>query len=102
MVISFESIIEIGKVLGALGLIGGFLVVVYNIIKAPAEQKKETDSIREMHTADIKEIKAELCVMNYALLATLDGLKQLKCNGNVTKAYDMLEKHLNKQAHDQT
>ena len=35
------------------------------------------------------------------MLASLDGLMQLHCNGNVTKAHDRLEKHLNQQAHGQ-
>lgn len=35
------------------------------------------------------------------LLASLDGLMQLHCNGNVTKAHGMLEKHLNQAAHGQ-
>ena len=35
------------------------------------------------------------------MLASLDGLMQLNCNGNVTKAHGRLEKHLNKQAHGQ-
>ena len=36
----------------------------------------------------------------YGLLATLDGLKQLGANGNVTDAHEKLEKHLNQTAHD--
>ena len=46
-------------------------------------------------------IKWILCVISYAMLASLDGLMQLHCNGNVTKAHGRLEKHLNKQAHGQ-
>ena len=34
------------------------------------------------------------------LLATLDGLKQLGANGNVSDAYQRLEKHLNQSAHE--
>ena len=50
---------------------------------------------------DIQELRDELCVLSYGMLAALDGLKQLHCNGEVTKAHDMLSKHLNKQAHGQ-
>ena len=102
MYITINTIIEIGKVIGALGVIGGVVLAIYKVFKAPKEQADEINAVRELHKSDMKELKAELCVMNYALLATLDGLKQLHCNGNVTKAYDRLEKHLNKQAHDQT
>ncbi len=48
---------------------------------------------------EIANIKKEQCVMCYALFATLDGLKQLGANGNVTAAYNELEKYLNKSAH---
>lgn len=48
---------------------------------------------------DIKELKEEQCLMSYAMLACLDGLKQLGANGNVTDAHNKLEKHLNQKAH---
>lgn len=48
---------------------------------------------------DIKELKEEQCLMSYAILACLDGLKQLGANGNVTDAHNKLEKHLNQKAH---
>ena len=62
---------------------------------------KKIEDLQTQHNKDIKELKDELCVLSYAMLAALDGLMQLKCNGNVTKAHDRLEKHLNQQAHDQ-
>lgn len=101
MYISLDTIIEIGKVIGALGVIGAFLIAINKKIQSPKDNATKIDELEKHHNADIADIKNELCVMNYALLATLDGLKQLNCNGNVTKAYEMLEKHLNKQAHDQ-
>lgn len=101
MYITLDTIIEISKVIGALGVIGGLFIAINKFIKSPKDNASKIDELEEHHNADIKDIKNELCVMNYALLATLDGLKQLHCNGNVTKAYEMLEKHLNKQAHDQ-
>lgn len=101
MYISVDTIIEISKVIGALGAISGFLILIYKFVKSPKDNASKIDELEEQHNADIADIKNELCVMNYALLATLDGLKQLHCNGNVTEAYNMLEKHLNKQAHSQ-
>lgn len=101
MYITLDTIVEISKVIGALGVIGGLLIAVNKFVKSPKDNAEKIDELKEHHNEDIADIKNELCVMNYALLATLDGLKQLHCNGNVTEAYNMLEKHLNKQAHNQ-
>ena len=53
-----------------------------------------------------EEVKEQLAVQNvenqvlcYGLLACLDGLEQLGCNHNVTKAHEALEKHINRRAH---
>lgn len=53
-----------------------------------------------------EEVKEQLAVQNvenqvlcYGLLACLDGLEQLGCNHNVTKAHQSLEKHINRRAH---
>lgn len=73
--------------------------------KALTEIQKETqDSIEQLRTdtdAKLQELKAEQCMLTYCMLATLDGLKQLGCNGKVTEARNSLEKHINKQAHGQ-
>lgn len=101
MTITMEMIIEAAKVLGALGTIGG---VIYGVIKWFQKQEKQSVDIKKLHkihSDDMKTVQDELCILSYAVLATLDGLKQLGANGNVTKAHDMLEKHLNKQAHGQ-
>ena len=100
MYISAETIIEVGKVIGALGVIGGVVLAIYKVVKAPKEQEKVNAEIKGTHTKDIEAIQSELCVLNYAILAALDALRQQGYNGEVTKAHDMLEKHLNKQAHD--
>lgn len=41
------------------------------------------------------------CLLTYGILACLKGLKEQGCNGPVTEAIDKIEKHVNKQAHDQ-
>lgn len=38
-------------------------------------------------------------MMSYCVGATLDGLKQLNCNGKVSEAKEKMDKHLNQQAH---
>ena len=59
------------------------------------------EELRQNETEELQAVKDELCVISFALLAALDGLKQRGANGNVTKAHNELEKHLNKQAHGQ-
>lgn len=112
LVVDADAIIRLAAVLGALGVIWG---IVYGIIKWFQKQEKQTIDIadlKELHESDMEEltkketedlqsVKDELCVLSYAVLATLDGLKQLGANGNVTKAHTALEKHLNQQAHNQ-
>lgn len=46
-------------------------------------------------------IKKEDALVIYALRACLDGLHQKGCNGRVTEAIEMIDKHINKAAHDQ-
>ena len=90
MYINFETIIQVGKVLGALALIGGILISIYKWYSRQNEQDIE-----------IKKMKEEQCLITYGLLACLKGLKEQGCNGPVTEAIDKLEKYLNKAAHDQ-
>ena len=100
MYIGLEEILTAGAVLGALGAIFGAVVAVVKWVKKPEDVAKSVEELKCHHNEDIALIKEELCVLNYAMLAALDGLKQLHCNGQVTQAYNALEKHLNKQAHD--
>lgn len=89
MYIDGEFILRAAAVAGALGTLGAML---YKSFRWMERQK--------LQEIEIENIKKEQCVMCYGLLATLDGLKQLGANGNVTDAYQKLEKHLNKTAHD--
>lgn len=89
MYVTGDTIIRLATVLGALGTLGALL---YRSFRWMERQK--------LQQAEIENIKKEQCVMCYGLLATLDGLKQLGANGNVSDAYQKLEKHLNQSAHD--
>ena len=100
MVIDGNTIIEIGKIIGALGVIAGVVIAVIKWFQKQEKQTSDIAELRSTHASDIELIQDELCVLTFGVLATLDGLKQQGCNGNVTKAYEMLEKHLNKKAHD--
>lgn len=54
---------------------------------------------QEKQDQDIQNMKGELAIMTYGILAALKGLKEQGCNGPVTEAIDKLEKHLNQEAH---
>ncbi|WP_458397457.1 branched-chain amino acid ABC transporter permease [Anaerotignum sp.] len=100
MYIDADFIIKLGAVLAALGTLWA---MIYKLIKWMEQLKRQDEMINELrkeHKEDIKVIQKEQCVMCYALLAALDGLKQLGANGNVTDAYQKLEKHLNRSAHE--
>ena len=89
MFIDADVIIRLSAVLGAFGAMGTML---YKSFRWMEQQKLQEE--------EIENIKKEQCIICYGLLATLDGLKQLGANGNVSDAYQKLEKHLNKTAHD--
>ena len=84
MYIDIETVVTVGKLLGALGTIGGLFLGVYKFVEAGKKQGKE-----------IKAIKAEQTV------ACLKGLKEQGCDGPVSDALDKPEKYLNKAAHDE-
>lgn len=66
-----------------------------------AHHESDMKSAKEREAEELQMIKDELCVLSYAMLAALSGLKQQGCNGDVTEAHSRLEKHLNQQAHGQ-
>lgn len=101
MTIDTGVIIEASKIIGAVGVIAG---VIFAFVKWVLKQDKQSVDIKELqehHDSDLKEVQEELCVVNYAVLAALDALKQQGYNGGVTEARDRLEKHINKKAHGQ-
>lgn len=101
MYIDADTIIRAAAVLGALMALG---TAAYGVIKWFQKQEKQTtdiEALRKKEAEDIKEMQDELCLISYAMLACLDGLKQQGCNGAVTEAHNKLEKHLNQRAHDQ-
>lgn len=101
----FESA---GHVIGVfVGIVGGIATVcglIYAFVRWLLRQNKQStdiEALRKHHEDDQNKLKEELCVITYALFAALDGLKQQGCNGAVTSAHEMLQKHINKSAHDQ-
>lgn len=100
MYINTETITQLSTVLAALLAIGA---VIWTIIKWFLEQNKQTKDIENLKTKqqeDINSVKEEQRLIVCALLACLDGLKQLNCNGAVTEMHTRLEKHINQKAHE--
>ena len=100
-----ETIIEILKNAAALiGAAGVIIGAVYAFAKWFIKQDNQSVDISELkkhHDSDMRDVQEELCVVNYAVLAALDALKQQGYNGGVTDARDKLEKHINQKAHRQ-
>lgn len=89
MTITTDTILMTAKLLGAMGVLIGSIIVVYKIIERGKRQSKMIDAIRR-----------EQQVLCRVLLACLRGLQAQGCNGPVTAAVKELETHLNIKAHD--
>ncbi len=87
------DIVELAKITGALLTIGGVLLAVFKFVES-------TKKNNEHQNEEIRKIKREQTLTVYALRACLNGLHQQGCNGEVTKALEKLDKHINQAAHD--
>lgn len=90
MYIGAEQVIIAGSVIAALSAIFAVIFAVYRWYLKQNSQDRE-----------IEKMKQEQCLLTYGILACLKGLKEQGCNGPVSEAIDRIEKHINKQAHDQ-
>ncbi len=90
MYVDIETIIMAGSLLTAVVVIFSAIFAVYKWYLKQNQQDVE-----------IERVKSEQCLLTYGILACLKGLKEQGCNGPVTEAIDKIEKHINKQAHDQ-
>ena len=95
-----DIVIKICACITAMAGVLGLVAVCAKWFMRQKQQDADLESLRRTERKDIEELKNELCVLSYAMLAALDGLRQQGCNGDVTKAYNILQKHLNKSAHD--
>lgn len=73
----------LATILGVLTTLGGGIVIVYKICARFNRMEKQIE-----HSGKLHRVLAE------GLYACLDGLHQQGCNGEVTKALSMLQKHL--------
>lgn len=99
MTIDTSFIIEASKVIGALGVIAGVVIAFVKWILKQDKQSTDIEELNEQHNKDLRDVQDELCILNYAVLAALDALKQQGYNGGVTEARDKLETHINQKAH---
>ena len=90
MYVDVNTIIMAGSLLTAVVVSFSAIIEVY---KWHIKQNKQD--------VEIERVKSEQCLLTYGILACLKGLKEQGCNGPVTEAIDKIEKHINKQAHDQ-
>lgn len=101
MYIDSATIITIAGVIGALCTIGAVAYKAIKWFQAQEQQTKDIEKLKEQEKGDIKQIKEEMCLLTYAILACLKGLKEQGCNGPVTEAIGKVEKHINQAAHGQ-
>ena len=90
MYVGVETIIMTGSLLTAVVVIFSAVFAVYKWYLKQNQQDVE-----------IERVKSEQCLLTYGILACLKGLKEQGCNGPVTEAIAKIEKHINKQAHNQ-
>lgn len=90
MYINTNTVITAASLITAIVAIFSFIFAVYRWYLRQNEQDKE-----------IEKMKSEQCLLTYGILACLKGLQEKGCNGPVTEAINKIEKHVNKQAHDQ-
>jgi hypothetical protein len=88
--VSWQTIITISAVLGAVVGIMKYYNKGYDLVKHQKDQDKS-----------IKDIQNELTLLTYGVLACLKGLQEQGADGPVTDAIDKIEKHINQRAHGQ-
>lgn len=97
--ISVDDVITLSAFVAAIIAIFGIIFAAYRWYLHQNDQDTVIDKIKKEHKEDIQAVRKEQQLLTYGVLACLEGLKQLNCNGAVTEARDKLSKHLNEQAH---
>lgn len=95
------DIIQLAEIIGAVMLILTAIIGGYKLYDKLLDRVDKLESKVDDLEAELNRVKKEDALVIYALRACLDGLHQKGCNGRVTEAIDMLDKHINKAAHDQ-
>lgn len=97
--LSAEDVIFVSTFIAAIVAIFSIIFAVYRWYLHQQAQDEIIQKMKEDHESAISDIKKEQQLLTYGMLACLEGLKQLNCNGAVTDARDKLSKYLNEQAH---
>ena len=98
--LTWEGVVFAAAVLGAIAVIWKWINGGVEMAKKPAENEKHIEELSQHHEADMREMREELRILTYGILACLKGQQEQGCNGPVTDAVVMIEKHLNKKAHE--
>lgn len=96
----YNHLLAISAVLGALGVISAVIVKLVDWVRKPAKQDDTINELHEKHDADMKALQTELQIICYGLRGALQGLIETGCNGPCKEALNLLDKHLNKNAHE--
>ena len=95
------DIVKVAEIIGACSVILGVIIGGYKLYDRLLDHISDLERRMTSQEKELERMKKEDTLVIYALRACLDGLKQQGCNGKVTEAFDMLDKHINKAAHDQ-
>ena len=106
-----QQILTVAGLIGGVTTITAFVVKLVEWVRKPAKQEQEIKKLHTKHDADMKalreedakrhaETQAELQILCYGLRGALQGLIEKGCNGPCKEALKLLDKHLNKSAHD--
>lgn len=94
-----QLIILLSTTIGAIITLSVYIARLVRWVDRQKKQDKELKDLRKHHDDDNSAIQSELAIMVYCQLACLKGLRELGCNGPVSEGIEMLEKHINKEAH---
>lgn len=97
--ISVQGIITAASLAAAVIALTGYIFKARDWVKKQDGQDAQIKALEAHHDEDIKDIKSELQLLTYGILACLKGLSEQGCNGPVTEAINKIDKHLNERAH---
>lgn len=93
------DIIKLAEIVGAVSLILSVIVGGYKLYDKLIDRMDKLECKVNRLESELTHVKKEDTIVIYALRACLDGLHQQGCNGEVTKAKDMIDEYLNHAAH---
>lgn len=111
--ITWQTVITAGAFLAAVVGITAKIAKAVRWVDRQEEQDTDLKALEAKHNADVDKLRAEekaaiasiqeeQTLLTYGILASLQGLQELGCNGEVTKAIKKIDKYLNQKAHGGT